>query len=567
MDTDSPLSRRLGRAAMLTLAAALLILLFGRGLMDPDEGRYAEIPREMAASGNWMEMRLLGYRYYEKPPLAYWFTAPPIAVFGARDWAARIPLAFNLAGMIWLFYRLMRREWPPGHSRWTLLLGAASLGFTAGFTLVMTDPFLALFFSLTCYLGYFWFLTPAADAGRGARLAAAAGASAALGFLTKGAVAIVLPGAILLAWAAWERRLRQLRFSLFAWSGAVFLALAGSALLLIERHNPGFFRHFIWHEHIARFTGTRELQGHPEPFWFFAYIIPLFLAPWTLFLPRAARMMAERRAPQTDRLTRLLLVWSGVVVIFFSASTGKLMSYVLPAMMPVLILAGRWGIVEPFDGTTADRRLIRLGIAGTLLAMLALVGAWIVSYANILPNEIERVRGVSVLALLPLAICGWPALRRLRAGPGFQPPLALLNAGILLTAALMLTPLPGRCFNVTAHKNSSVVYQALAQQLAPDDRIISFWSYRPSLAFYTRRIYRPYQNRNEMLFGMRMEPGRPADMQHPDEVRKLADGAPGRVYALVDPDHFAERFRELGLNYRETDLPRDPRSLVLEILP
>ncbi len=567
METDSTLSRRLERTAMLALAAALLILLFGRGLMDPDEGRYAEISREMASSGNWMEMRLMGYRYYEKPPLAYWLTASAIAVFGARDWAARIPLAVNLVCMAWLFYRLMRREWPPGCSRWTLLLGAASLGFTAGFTLVMTDPFLALFFALTCNWGYLWFLTPPEESGRRARLAAGAGAAAALGFLTKGAVAVMLPGAILLAWAAWERRLRYLRFSLFAWSGAVFLAIAGSALLLIERHNPGFFRHFIWHEHIARFTGIRELQGHPEPFWFFAYIVPLFLAPWTLFLPRAVRMMAARRAPQTDRLTRLLLVWSGIVVFFFSVSTGKLMSYVLPAMMPMLILAGRWGIVEPFDGTPADRRLIRLGITGALLVMLALVGAWIVSYARILPHAMERVRGVSILALLPLAICGWPALRRLRAGPGFQPPLALLNAGILLTAALMLTPIPGRSFNVTAHKNSSVVYQALARQLEPADRVISFWSYRPALAFYTRRIYRPYQNRNEMLFGMRMEPGRPADMQHPDEVREFSAGASGRIYALVDPDHFVERFHELGLNYRETDLPRDPQSIVLEILP
>ncbi len=567
MDAVSPLSHPLARGAALALAAALLVMLFGRGLMDPDEGRYAEIPREMAVSGNWMEMRLLGFRYYEKPPLAYWLTAPAILACGARDWAVRIPLALNLAGMAWLFYRLMRREWPADSSRWTLLIGSASLGFTAGFTLLMTDPFLALFFSLTCYWAYLWFETPPPAAGRRARLAVAAGAAAALGFLTKGAVAAVLPGAIILIWAAWERRLRQLRFSLLAWAGVIFLAIAGSALLLIERHNPGFFLHFIWNEHIARFTGTRELQGHPEPFWYFGYIIPLLLAPWTLFLARAARMMAARRALQTDRLTRLLLVWAGVVVFFFSASTGKLMSYILPAIFPILILLGRWGIAEPFDGTEADRRLIRWGTAGTLLIMAALILAWAASYTDIFPDKLQPVRGASILALLPLAACGWPALRCWRAGSDFRPPVALLNAGILLTAALMLTPLPGRCFNVTARKNSAIVYQALAGRLTPADRLVSLWSYRPSLAFYTGRIYRPYQSRNELLFGMRMEPGRPADMQHPDEIRALAAGTPGRVYALVEPDDYVKRLPELGLKFQATDLPCDPRTIILEVVP
>ena len=108
---------RLGRAATrsvaLMLLLTLLVMLFCRGLIESDEGRYAEIPREMAASGNWMEIRLLGFRYYEKPPLTYWLTAPAIVACGARDWAVRIPLALNLLGIAWLFYRLMRREWSP----------------------------------------------------------------------------------------------------------------------------------------------------------------------------------------------------------------------------------------------------------------------------------------------------------------------------------------------------------------------------------------------------------------------------------------------------------------------
>ena len=83
-----------GYAAVVAILIAYLLILFYRGFNDPDEGRYAEIPREMVASHNWPEMRMLGFRYYEKPPLAYWLVAPAIKIFGANDWAVRIPLLF-----------------------------------------------------------------------------------------------------------------------------------------------------------------------------------------------------------------------------------------------------------------------------------------------------------------------------------------------------------------------------------------------------------------------------------------------------------------------------------------
>ena len=61
-----------------------------RPLLDPDEGRYAEIPREMVASGDWVTPRLDGLKYFEKPPLQYWATAAVYAVFGFSDWSSRL---------------------------------------------------------------------------------------------------------------------------------------------------------------------------------------------------------------------------------------------------------------------------------------------------------------------------------------------------------------------------------------------------------------------------------------------------------------------------------------------
>ena len=103
--------KKLLNLSLLVIVCAFLIVLFYRGFNDPDEGRYSEVPREMVVSGNWLEMRMLGYRYYEKPPLTYWLVAPAIKVFGARDWAVRVPLLMSgllLTGILWL---LARRKW------------------------------------------------------------------------------------------------------------------------------------------------------------------------------------------------------------------------------------------------------------------------------------------------------------------------------------------------------------------------------------------------------------------------------------------------------------------------
>lgn len=551
--------------ALVVIATAFLFMLFGRGFLDPDEGRYGEIPREMVSSGDWLEMRMLDYRYYEKPPMAYWITAPAIAVFGNRDWAARIPLFINMLCIAALFYRMLRRQWPD-QARTSMLLCLISVGFTAGFTILMTDPFLALFFAMTCYWAREWFRVEPNDLGRKRRLALAAGCAAAAGFLTKGAVAVVLPGAIILIWMFWSGFRRKFRLALPLQAGGVFLILTGAALLVIERHNPGFLRQFIWEEHIARFTGIREIQVHVEPPWFFAKTLLLFLLPWTLFVFRAIRMIIIRHALQKDDLSKFLLVWSAVVVLFFSVSIGKLMSYILPAILPILILVVRWGVIEPADGSPADRRLISLGIAGTFITMTALMLGWLISYFQLLPDDLHAVRGISIAAFIPMAL-GLTALPRLRPSRDYLPALAFINSCILLTATLMLSPLAGSDFNYTAHLNSSPVYQALAKQLTPDDKIVSLCSYRPSLSFYTDRVYRPFQSRNELTYGMRMEPDRPADLQSAHELRDLiASTVPAKVYALIEPKHYPALLAELGIKYRETDLPRNPATVIIELL-
>src|SRR5438552_19011981 len=90
------------RAALPLVAAALwLLFAFHLGslpLTDPDEGRYAEIAREMIEGGDWLVPHLFGMPYLEKPPLLYWLTSLSFETFGKNEFAAR--LAPTLAAVV-----------------------------------------------------------------------------------------------------------------------------------------------------------------------------------------------------------------------------------------------------------------------------------------------------------------------------------------------------------------------------------------------------------------------------------------------------------------------------------
>ncbi|NCC69740.1 MAG: phospholipid carrier-dependent glycosyltransferase, partial [Clostridia bacterium] len=254
--------------ALAMLVAACLLMLFYRGISDPSEGRYAEVPREMVESGRWLEMRLFGYYYYEKPPLAYWTIAPAIMLFGAHDWAVRVPLFINAALIILFLYLLTRKYWKSSRAFLSIVIASATVGFIGGMCILLTDPFLTTWFIITCAC-LFWGFSPGASHKHRAFFLIIASLAAFLGFMTKGAVAVVLPGAIIIIWLLWEKRASALLTPGLPLAALLFIAMLAPALWLVEQHNPGFVRHFIYEEHIARFTGTRSTQLHEEPFWFY----------------------------------------------------------------------------------------------------------------------------------------------------------------------------------------------------------------------------------------------------------------------------------------------------------
>ncbi|MDQ5857841.1 MAG: glycosyltransferase family 39 protein [Acidobacteriota bacterium] len=325
--------------ALCLLLVVVWLELPGSWLMEPDEGRYAEIPREMVANGDLVTPRLNGEAYLDKPPLLYWANAASFHFFGQTPWAARLPARLAGTGIALLLLfgtgSLLRRESRLAAAIFYLV---SPLGFVLS-RLNVTDGLLTFFFTATVLVGRATILRREAGRPTGF-LSALTGLMAAGAMLSKGLVGILLPGAILFFWCLATGRLRFLRPLVLGPAVPVFLLLAAPWFLLAEERNPGFLNFFFIHEHLLRFTtGVHRREG--APFYFLAIFIAGFL-PGLPFLASAFKDSGRisqwhRRHPEAF----FLILWLCVVVFFFSLSRSKLPPYILPAFPAAAALAAR----------------------------------------------------------------------------------------------------------------------------------------------------------------------------------------------------------------------------------
>ena len=330
-----------GRKLLLAALAFLLLAVWidppGSWLAEPDEPRYAEIPREMLATHDFVVPRLNGVPYFEKPPLLYWANAGAFAVLGETPFAARLATRLAGTGTALLVFFCVSRMWGRRTGLFALAFFLVSpLAFTFS-RLNLTDGVLTFFFTATLFAGFA--AVRARMAGRSALvLSALAGAMGAGAFLSKGLVGIVLPGGILLFWCLLTRQTRGLIPLVAGPSVPVFLALAGPWLWLAERRSPGFLQFFFIHEHFQRFA--TPIANRPGPIYYFVLVFVAGFLPGLAFFARGFRPTG-REHPRA----LFFLVWFAVVFLFFSLSHSKLSPYLFPAFPPAAALAAR-GLAE-----------------------------------------------------------------------------------------------------------------------------------------------------------------------------------------------------------------------------
>lgn len=354
-------------AMFLVILAYILIYLLPLGirpLATPDETRYGQIPHEMITTGHWADPHLVGLRYFEKPPLGYWLNAVSLKIFGENNFAIRLPTALSAGLSAWFIWLLLVRM---GYARGTALTAAAVyLGMAevllVGTIAVLDSPF-TLFLNAGIVLFYLGVNEPERRRDRGYLLAS--GISFGLAFMTKGFLALVLPGMILFVYALIQKRYKLL------WTSFV-VALIGVLTVLpwaiiIHLREPDFWRYFVVEEHIRRFLEPNA--QHPEPFYFFIMLFPALAFPWAAFLPAA--IAGLRQGHGNRDFLRYLLLWFILPFLFFSVSRGKLTTYVLPVFAPLAAFISI-GIINYLKA--GKIRLFKLGAAINFLLLLLVLG-------------------------------------------------------------------------------------------------------------------------------------------------------------------------------------------------
>jgi 4-amino-4-deoxy-L-arabinose transferase-like glycosyltransferase len=513
-----------------------------RPMLDPDEGRYAEIPREMLTSGNWVTPRLDGLKYFEKPALQYWATAVLYSVVGLSNWSSRLWTVGLGFACLPLIYAWLARL----YDRRAAVAAVAILAMSPYFGIIGHLNLLDASFTFwMCATVLAFALGQSAPERSGAERnwMLACWAAAALAVLSKGIVVFVLAGGTLMAYSIVERDLKPWRRMHLLLGVPLFLALAAPWFIVVSLRNPDFAPFFFIHEHFARFL-TQEAQ-RVEPWWYFLALLVLGALPWLLPMLRASlRAWRETSSDTGFKPLKFLLIFSGVTLGFFSISGSKLATYILPMFPPLAAFTAVAVADRP-------RFLARSTRVGAGLALFVAAGLLVYSQRRngLIPPQAVGWGIAAALAALMAVGASWrhsggSAARTVQpvaadeAAAGPWAPLAVALAFIFVWQALL--------FEYTVIPPSRSAYglvRAVAPDVHPGTALYSVGEYRQTIPPYLGRTLTlvSFTGSGELDFGEAEEPGR--QTATPDQfVRQWR--ASGDAIAFFDPrvwDHYREQ--------------------------
>ena len=493
---------RLSSMQVWGLVIAVALIWFAnleyRTLIKPDEGRYAEIPREMVVSGDWMTPRLNELKYFEKPPLQYWATATAYTVFGEHQWTSRLWAGLTgFAGILLVWFaglRLFGRE-AAGYA--ALLLGSSMLYVLVGHinTLDMGVTFFITLGIVGLLLGQ-----AESDTSKQRNWLMLAWAGMALAVLSKGLMGIILPGTALFIYCIVQRDFSVLRRMHWMSGLAVFLLITAPWFYLVMKANPEFFGRFFIYEHYTRFT-TKDL-GRYQPWYYFVPILLAGALPWTVLmfdtLLRTWRTSA--RGDKSFNPERFLLIWAVFIYVFFSISGSKLPSYLLP-MFPALALLMGLRIAAMRERTLIWQLVPVIPFALVWLGYAFNLGKFAdtLLQKELYPHYIPWLAIGAVMLLIGLLA----AIVLLKRGQKFAA-LLVLALSSLIAAQIGLSGYE----TVARERSAKHIAAAIQSYVKPDIPFYSVLTYEQTLPFYLKRTFTLVQYQDEMGFGIKQEPQR-----------------------------------------------------------
>jgi 4-amino-4-deoxy-L-arabinose transferase-like glycosyltransferase len=474
------------------LAVAGIVFFAGLGrlpLLEPDEGRNAEVAREMLVSGDLITPHFNTLTYLDKPPVYFWLVAASFRLCGLTEWAARFPSALMaLATMLLTWFLAGRMFGDSAGLRAAIMLATTPL-VIAFARLVIFDMTLA--FLVTVAMTCFW-LAAASDYRR-PWLEVLLFAAMGLATITKGPVGFLIPLLSVLAYQALRGRVSELKRLRWGLGIAVFLAAVLPWFIAVSLRHPDFPRYALWDESLRRFaTGSARRGGSVF------YYVPVFLLgffPWSFFLlfaggNRWRRWRALRQEAHQPVL--FLLAWAAAVFLFFSISQSKLPGYFLPAVVPLsALMAAGWAEV---GAEGAERRPDWLTAGFAMLILLGLVvtvAPQVFRFAAVTSALTKKIHPAVVALLKPslfytglilvaLGFVGRNLAARRRGRMLSVTSLALVALTVPLLVVRWRVPLQ----TYAATSSSRQLARTILENPERDLPLYGYYCFRTSLAFY-----------------------------------------------------------------------------------
>jgi 4-amino-4-deoxy-L-arabinose transferase-like glycosyltransferase len=481
----------------LTLLTLIIWILFGSTIgrypiSAPDGARYAEIPREMLVTGDYITPHLNGVKYFEKPPLFYWLQALSIKIFGVNEFAASLVNTIMAIGSALWTYIISRKIYGRV-SAWISSLIFATSGLVFALTRLVTLD-MSLTFFLTGSLGLFLLATGSSCSTKRTSYLLMMYSLAACAVMTKGLIGIVFLGMIITVWISIYREWYNLKtYHIFS-GGLIFLLLVLPWHILVQLKNPEFFRFYFFEQHFLRYF--TEYASRTQKSWFLPIVTLSGLYPWTVFLPQAMTLSFPRNMTEfkESRDTVFLLLWITIIYIFYTFSNSKLIPYILPIFPPIAILLGRffahfWQTLNCKEISAGFYTLIILNL---ILISAALVATIFIDFNEHAITKQELYLVAVIITLSTIAIYAF-----------YNKTRTSVSCTILIITTSVLWLYLSPKMPVINRQSIKPLINILQQKLTPTNEIICYGTYYQDLPFYLQRIVTIADYHGELAFGIK----------------------------------------------------------------
>ncbi|NOS89607.1 MAG: glycosyltransferase family 39 protein [Methylococcaceae bacterium] len=518
--------------------------LGGMALITPDEGRNAEVAREMRLSHAWLVPTYDGLAYLDKPAFYFKTVALSFAAFGESEGVARLSsalFALALIGVVFLFCKKM-------YDQRTAVLAVIVVSTTPLFLVfaryVIFDMTLAFF---VCSSIFACFLAEEDDGKHRTRWYLLAALAAGVATVIKGPVGFIIPTLVIAVFNALEGRFAVMKQAFALRNVAIFLAIVLPWFIGLSIERPDFPYYGIMRESIARFTTTEFRRT--APFYFYAPIIMGTFFAWSLLLP-ASVLAAIKNRSRWSRTDRLLVVWAIVVVIFFSISKSKLPGYILSGVLALGILTARVFALALANHAGRAAQLLRRStipllvlsvLAAGVLFWLAADPAWLKSKLS----DKHAVFDLFVPSIMPMA---WSfAAVAVLSGAALWTRNTRVVFAAFMSFPVLLISVNFDLLSVYAHTRSS---RALAEHIRPlineASELACLECLPNGLPFYLQRyvtvITRDGEEltSNYVVFTLKSDQPWPARVVPLANVQQWLAQRTQPVYLLAKTDHLQE---------------------------